>query len=78
MTAVAWARAHSSVCSTSARAEFVSSVAWWRDCSSSRLPRVSASRCSRVASAFDFVRRSRDSAFAAFRISARWRSDSLR
>ena len=55
MTAVAWARAHSSVCSTSARAEFVSSVAWCRDCSSSRLPRVSASRSSRVASAFDFV-----------------------
>ena len=50
------ARAHSSVCSTSARAEFVSSVAWWRDCSSNRLPRVSASRCSRVASAFDFVK----------------------
>ena len=34
----ACARAHSSVCSTSARAAFVSSVAWWRDCSSSRLP----------------------------------------
>ena len=30
----------------------MSSVAWWRDCSSSRLPRVSASRSSRVASAF--------------------------
>jgi hypothetical protein len=42
------------------------------------LPRVSASRNSRVASAFDFVKRSRDSAFAAFTISARWRSDSMR
>ena len=61
MTAVACARAHSSVCSTSARAEFVSSVAWWRDCSSSRLPRVSASRSSRVASAFAFASRSRAS-----------------
>jgi len=29
-----------------ARAEFVSSVAWWRDCSKSRLPLASASRSS--------------------------------
>ena len=38
MIAPPCARAHSSVCSTSARAAFVSSVAWWRDCSSSRAP----------------------------------------
>ena len=37
MIAPACWRAHSSVCSTSARAEFVSSVAWWRACSSRRL-----------------------------------------
>ena len=39
-------RAHSSVCSTSARVAFVSSVAWWRACSSRRAPRASASRSS--------------------------------
>ena len=65
----AWARAQSSVCSTSARAEFVSSVAWWAACSVSRLPRTSASRSSAVASRFDFVRISRDSLRAALRIS---------
>ena len=54
--AAACARAHSSVCSTSARAELVSSVAWWRDCSSRRLPLASASRSSCVASRFEFAR----------------------
>ena len=76
--APACARAHSSVCSTSARAAFVNSVAWWRDCSSSRAPRASASRSSAVASRFEFASSSRDSALAAFTISLRWRSLSSR
>ena len=78
MIADAWARAHSSVCSTSARAAFVSSVAWWRDCSSSRVPRASASRSSWVASRFASASSSRASLRAAFSISARWRSLSWR
>ena len=71
-------RAHSSVCSTSARAEFVSSVAWWRACSSSLAARDSASRTSSVACACASCVIWRDSALAAFNISVRWRSLSLR
>ena len=48
MIAPAWLRAHSSVCSTSARVAFVSSVAWCRACSTSRAARDSASATSWV------------------------------
>ena len=70
----AWACAHSSVCSTSARAAFVSSVAWWRACSSRRAPEASASRSSWAESRFVFVRISRASLRASFTTSMRWRS----
>ena len=74
----ACARAHSSVCSTSARAAFVSSVAWCRDCSRSRAPADSASRssCADVA-----VRLREDLAglvAGGVQISTRWRSVSWR
>src|SRR5664280_1468083 len=73
-----WARAHSSVPSTSARAALVSSVAWCRACSSSLLPRDSASRSSCEDSRWALASSSRDSLRATPRISWRWRSDSWR
>ena len=78
MIAPACPRAHSSVCSTSARVALVSSVAWWRACSSKRAARDSASEisCAACCSASCVVFRA--SLLAAFSISARWRSLSWR
>src|SRR5439155_22818314 len=61
---VAWERAQSSVCSTSAPAAFVSSVAWCRACSRRRLPLASASRMAAVASRSPAFRISVTSDFA--------------
>ena len=78
MIAPACPRAHSSVCSTSARVAFVSSVAWWRACSSSRAARDSASVISLEACCSASCVVLRASLLAAFIISARWRSLSWR
>ena len=74
MIAPACPRAHSSVCSTSARVAFVSSVAWWRACSSSRAARDSASVISLEACCSASCVVLRASLLAAFISSARWRS----